>query len=103
METYHALRAEGLPFSEQYQIGRPPVLDVGEGGLLDRPSSNASAGGCAFGRAGIATPAATQPSSLPRSSAGGVERGGGEAASDLRELSGGEIVLMCAKKNGRRG
>lgn len=39
VETYHGLRAEGLPFSEQYQDDRPPVLDPGGGSLLDRPSA----------------------------------------------------------------
>lgn len=38
-DTYHELRAEGLPFSEQYQSDRPPVLDPGSGSLLDQPSA----------------------------------------------------------------
>lgn len=45
VDTYHELRAEGLPFSEQYQSDRPPVLDPGGGSLLDRPSAGSGTRG----------------------------------------------------------
>ncbi|CAN0135239.1 unnamed protein product, partial [Hapterophycus canaliculatus] len=90
VETYHDLRAEGLPFSEQYQSDRPPVLDPGAGSLLDRPSV-AGAGQMAAGPAATATAAPASQSGGGRSMDGGATAGagtaGGSAPNDLRELS----------------
>ncbi|CAM9429267.1 unnamed protein product [Scytosiphon promiscuus] len=89
VETYHELRAEGLPFSEQYQSDRPPVLDPGAGSLLDRPSAAGSGQGSARPAAAARSAAAAQ----------GPQAGGGQGAggatnsaessdpNDLRELS----------------
>ncbi|CAN0561459.1 unnamed protein product, partial [Laminaria digitata] len=90
VQTYHELRAEGLPFSEQYQSDRPPVLDPGAGSLLDRPSSAtrraaASAGGGTRAGAGGGGGGSSTRGSSRRG--GGGTGGGGEGSPELSPLS----------------
>ncbi|CAM9442757.1 unnamed protein product [Chrysoparadoxa australica] len=103
METYSTLRAEGLPFKEQYQTDRPPVLaPAGPGSLLDNQSQEAasragasSASGAAAGVAGVesggedvveaASAAAEMLESVLRASESRSEVAGNEV---VRELCG---------------
>ncbi|CAM9387133.1 unnamed protein product [Ascophyllum nodosum] len=79
VNTYHLLRAEGLPFKEQYQPGRPPVLDPGAGSLLDRSASAAQ--GVALGKGG-----GHGRAGKGRGHGGGGTPGGGDSASVNGEL-----------------
>lgn len=92
METYHELRAEGLPFSAQYQSDRPPVLDPGAGSLLDRPDGQAGAAAAAAAAAsGVVIATAVPQSGGGAAAAAGAGAGAGAGSSspnDLRELSG---------------
>lgn len=105
VDTYHELRAESLPFSEQYQSDRPPVLDVGAGSLLDRPSG-AGAGQTAARPAAATRAAAGAPVSRTGGGTGagggaaGAGAAGGSAPNDLRELSGMEAVKCVARVMG---
>lgn len=98
METYHELRAEGLPFSEQYQSDRPPVLDPGGGSLLDRPSSASRGASSTGGRGATASTGAL-------SSRGGGRGGSGVGAGspELSSLSGEGCGLACFKGGVRGG
>ncbi len=104
MDTYHELRAEGLPFSAQYQSDRAPVLDPGAGSLLDRPGGGGGGGG-GVGGGQAAAAAAGLPVATPvsprggRSSGGrvGAGAGGGGAGSNdlMAALSGMQCVCVC--------
>lgn len=102
MDTYHELRAEGLPFSEQYQSDRPPVLDPGAGSLLDRPSG-AGDGQTAARPAAAARGTAESQIGGGRGAGGGATATGGAGATggsdpnDLRELSGTEATKSVAR------
>ncbi|CAM9944539.1 unnamed protein product, partial [Ectocarpus sp. 13 AM-2016] len=94
VETYHELRAEGLPFSAQYQSDRPPVLDPGAGSLLDKPDGQAGAPAPAGATASGVVVATAVPQGGERAAAAaaaGAGGGGGAGSSsppnDLRELS----------------
>eukprot|EP00752_Nemacystus_decipiens_P008460 g7562.t1 len=91
VETYHELRAEGLPFSEQYQSDRAPVLDPGAGSLLDRAGGGDGAGPAA--EAAAASLPVVTPVSRSGGGSGGGGGGGGVGAgssggsNELRDLS----------------
>lgn len=120
VDTYHELRAEGLPFSEQYQSDRPPVLDPGGGSLLDRPTASSnlpgskSAGG-SHSRSGssagtVATVAAVGGGG---GRTGGGDRGGASAApaatsaafnpAEMEEFSGVYLGFGSDVTNGGKG
>lgn len=89
VETYHELRAEGLPFSEQYQSDRPPVLDPGSGSLLDRSAAEKAQGE----QSGAQPTAAAEASAVRAGSEDGKLEQGGEkdgstGAPKLEALSG---------------
>lgn len=94
MDTYHELRAEGLPFSEQYQSDRPPVLDPGGGSLLDRPSAAGGRSMAASSRAGNGD---SGDGGRPGGGPGETGVGAAQETSgphELRELSGEGVVEM---------
>ncbi|CAN0425094.1 unnamed protein product, partial [Ectocarpus sp. 8 AP-2014] len=91
VETYHELRAEGLPFSAQYQSDRPPVLDPGAGSLLDRPDGQAGAAAAGATASGVVVATAVPQSGERAAAAAGAGAGAGAGSSsstnDLRDLS----------------